>query len=62
MGKPRPLPFRPFMGLYGDPNVFPCHSSSLVGHQCDAKLLHRSYIVFVFIVQQMHKYVIRRYN
>ena len=37
MGKPRALPFRPFMGLYGDPKVFPCHSLSLVGHNCDAK-------------------------
>ena len=37
MGKPRALPFRPFMGFYGDPNVFPSRSSSLVGHQCDAK-------------------------
>jgi len=25
------------MGLYGEPNVFPCHILSLVGHHCDAK-------------------------
>jgi len=29
---------------------------------CDLSLLHRSYIVFVFIFQQMHKYIIRGYN
>jgi hypothetical protein len=37
MGKSRALPFRPFMGLNGDPNVFPCHGLSLFGHHCDAK-------------------------